>query len=88
MGICKLGDFGHSIKCDARPTDNWLPHAHDDVVGTVVYAAPEVLKGSFPTPQSDVYSFGILLWQVETRSLPFAGEHPHVVIYKVKCRLF
>lgn len=77
-GICKLGDFGHSI----LETSEDLPT--EDVVGTVAYAAPEVLRGSRPTPEADMYSYGICLWQVETKELPFAGEHPHVIIYKVK----
>ncbi|KAG8196615.1 hypothetical protein JTE90_014172 [Oedothorax gibbosus] len=76
-GICKLGDFGHSILA----TSDDVPL--EDVVGTVAYAAPEVLRGARPTPEADVYSYGICLWQVESRELPFAGEHPHVIIYKV-----
>lgn len=81
MGICKLGDFGFSLRMDDQQ-DN-LPCQTKDLVGTAAYAAPEVLRGCRPSPASDVYSFGILLWQVQTREVPFAGEHPHVIIYKV-----
>lgn len=80
-GICKLGDFGHSI-VHPESANEGDSHA-EDVVGTVAYAAPEVLRGARPTPSSDMYSYGILLWQVESRELPFSGEHPHVIIYKV-----
>lgn len=86
LGICKLGDFGHSI--DLRKLDETKStHPPVDIVGTAAYAAPEVLRGSCPTPSSDMYSFGILLWQVETREIPFAGEHPHVIIYKASFAL-
>lgn len=81
LGICKLGDFGHSIDLGKLDTDT-PTHPLVDIVGTAAYAAPEVLRGSCPTPSSDMYSFGILLWQVETREIPFSGEHPHVIIYK------
>ncbi|KFM65994.1 Serine/threonine-protein kinase-transforming protein, partial [Stegodyphus mimosarum] len=79
-GICKLGDFGHSIRhaVEIKPLSQ-----DDEFIGTAAYAAPEVLKGNAPTPLSDIYSFGILLWQVQTREVPFGGEHPHVIIYKV-----
>ncbi|GFS52322.1 hypothetical protein TNIN_375661 [Trichonephila inaurata madagascariensis] len=79
-GICKLGDFGHSFNLDSMTTE---PNTHpvEDIVGTAAYAAPEVLRGSRPTPFSDIYSFGVLLWQVQSRELPFAGEHPHVAHY-------
>ncbi|GIY07879.1 hypothetical protein CEXT_307101 [Caerostris extrusa] len=81
-GVCKLGDFGHSfcLESMASKTPALTP---EDVVGTAAYAAPEVLRGAWPTYSSDVYSFGILLWQVQSREIPFAGEHPHVIIYKV-----
>lgn len=80
-GKCKLGDFGHSINLDSiNKSEVVLQH---DIVGTAAYAAPEVLRGALPNLPSDIYSFGILLWQVQTRELPFAGEHPHVIIYKV-----
>ncbi|XP_015915162.1 serine/threonine-protein kinase mos [Parasteatoda tepidariorum] len=81
FGVCKLGDFGHSFKLDSFVNNLWMQN--EDVIGTAFYAAPEVLRGASPTLFSDIYSFGILLWQVHTRELPFAGEHPHVIIYKV-----
>lgn len=82
QGVCKLGDFGHSSRTREEETD-FYNRPSKDIVGTAAYAAPEVLRGSCPGQSSDVYSFGVLLWQVHTREIPFSGEHPHVVIYKV-----
>ncbi|XP_054714760.1 serine/threonine-protein kinase mos-like [Uloborus diversus] len=79
-GICKLGDFGHSLYL--KSSEDSIGAA-DDIVGTAAYAAPEVLRGKRPSVRSDVFSFGILLWQVQSREIPFAGLHPHIVIYKV-----
>ena len=40
------------------------------------YQAPELLKGEVPSRACDVYSLGILLWQLDSRSVPYAGQHP------------
>jgi len=41
--------------------------------GTLDYAAPEKLRGSPGTPASDVYSLGLILWQMLHGELPWAG---------------
>ena len=45
--------------------------------------APEFLRGEAPTTHCDVYSLGILLWQLDSREVPFSGRNPHVVMYQV-----
>lgn len=49
--------------------------------GTPGYAAPEVLRGDVPTFAADVYSLGIVAWQMLSRQVPFHGLHSHTVIY-------
>src|SRR5262245_38015584 len=44
-----------------------------DVPGTLAYIAPERLDGSDATPQSDVWSVGVLLWETLTERHPFWG---------------
>jgi eukaryotic-like serine/threonine-protein kinase len=44
-----------------------------DVPGTLAYIAPERLDGSEATPQSDVWSVGVLLWETLTERHPFWG---------------
>lgn len=52
--------------------------------GTVLYTAPEILLGKTPTFKSDVYSLGILMWQLITREQPFAEiDKSEILIYKV-----
>ena len=41
-------------------------------VGTPFWMAPELLKGSLMSRESDVYAFGITLWEVMTRNIPYA----------------
>lgn len=43
--------------------------------------APEVVKGSTPTFASDVYSLGVLAWQMLSRKTPFANFHAHTILY-------
>ena len=45
-----------------------------DVAGTPLYLAPEVLAGSAPTVQSDIYSLGVLLYHLATKSYPVRGR--------------
>lgn len=52
--------------------------------GTVIYTAPEILLGRTPTSKSDVYSVGILMWQLLVRETPFSDiDSSEVLIYKV-----
>jgi eukaryotic-like serine/threonine-protein kinase len=44
-----------------------------DVPGTLAYIAPERLEGADATPQSDVWSVGVLLWETLTDRHPFWG---------------
>ena len=77
-GVCKLGDFGCSVSQDVNTLS--LDHS---LVGTPGYQAPEFLRGCSPTPACDVYSLGILLWQLDSREIPYPGHHPHTVMFRV-----
>ncbi|KAK1864057.1 hypothetical protein I4F81_006607 [Pyropia yezoensis] len=49
-----------------------------------VYLAPEVLAAVAPhTPASDVYAYGVLMWELVARTPPYLGEDPHVVAGRV-----
>ncbi|MFN0207508.1 MAG: serine/threonine-protein kinase PknK [Planctomycetota bacterium] len=48
--------------------------------GSVAYAAPERLRGLPPSPQSDIYSVGVLLYELITGERPFPSEDPTAVI--------
>ncbi|AVR52835.1 serine/threonine protein kinase [Marseillevirus Shanghai 1] len=45
-------------------------------VGSTAYMAPEVLCGSRYNEKADVYSFGVLVWEVVTRKRPYEGQSP------------
>ncbi|RHZ82815.1 hypothetical protein Glove_103g216 [Diversispora epigaea] len=48
----------------------------NSIYGNLPYIAPEVYCGQTYTPKSDIYSVGILMWEVITGETPY-GEHEH-----------
>jgi serine/threonine protein kinase len=43
--------------------------------GTLQYLAPEIITGDPPTPRADIYSLGVIFFQLITGELPFDGEN-------------
>ncbi|OFT63477.1 protein kinase [Corynebacterium sp. HMSC05E07] len=66
----KVGDFG--LVRSARAEHDSSGH----IVGTVSYLSPEQVTGADITPASDVYSAGIVLFELLTGTVPFSGETP------------
>ena len=71
----KLMDFGL-----ARMTGRTNLTQEGTLMGTLAYLAPEIIQGQPATTKSDLYSFGILLYQLVTGRLPFDGETPVAVL--------
>ncbi len=65
-GAQQLTDFGVSYVAGATR----LTETHG-LIGTFQYMAPEVLQGSSPSKQSDIWSFGLLLYEMLTGIQPF-----------------
>ena len=51
--------------------------------GTPNYMAPEFIQGEEYTLSADVYSYGLILWEMLTESVPFSGMEHAQVIYRV-----
>lgn len=69
-GNLLVTDFGIAGLLDEASTS--AGHA----MGTPLYMAPEQITSSGATPLSDVYSLGVVLYQLLTRTVPFSGKHP------------
>jgi Tol biopolymer transport system component len=52
-------------------------------VGTLGYMAPEQIQGGEVDHRSDVFSFGVLLFEMLTGKLPFRGEHEAAMVYSI-----
>ncbi len=76
----KILDFGLAKRVSAGPDDATLPleaGAEGRVVaGTVAYMAPEILRGEPADTRSDVWAFGVVLYEMVVGSRPFSGSTP------------
>jgi len=45
-------------------------------LGTLQYSAPEILRGERYTEKADIFSFGIIIWEMMTESIPYDGWPP------------
>ena len=73
---CYLADFGIAA-LTAQSTE-----ATDErpMVGTPAYMSPEQARGEQATPASDIYSLGVLLYEMVTGRLPFEADTPLAVV--------
>ena len=76
-GVVKLTDLGLARAfADAKAT------RAGQVSGTVQYLSPEQIRGEPADPRSDLYALGIVLFELLTGRLPFAGETPMAIAYQ------
>ena len=52
-------------------------------VGTLAYMAPEQIQGGEVDARSDIFSFGVLLFEMLTGHYPFRGEHEAAILYSI-----
>ncbi|GES81838.1 kinase-like domain-containing protein [Rhizophagus clarus] len=73
----KIGDLGLSQAVNDKSSNN-------EIYGVIPYIAPEVFKGSKFTKESDIYSLGMIMWELTTGCKPFANvKHDIHLIYKI-----
>lgn len=76
-GEVKVTDFGIAMAMSSAT----ITHTKS-VLGSVHYLSPEQAKGSIATEKSDIYSLGIVLYEMVTGIVPFSGESPVTVALK------
>jgi serine/threonine-protein kinase len=76
-GRAKLTDFGI-----AREATTATLTQTDTIVGSVHYLSPEQARGETAGPRSDLYSLGIVMYEMATSVLPFQGDTPIGVALK------
>ena len=74
-GRIKLGDFGLARAISTSTSTGAL-------IGTVAYLSPELVLGRQADARSDIYSVGIMLYEMITGRQPFDGEVPIQVAYQ------
>ncbi len=77
-GRAVLMDFGiaRAAESDGTVTQTGA------VIGTPQYMSPEQAKGLSVDPRSDLYSLGVVLFQLLANRVPFHAESPHSVVFK------
>ncbi|GEK32609.1 serine/threonine protein kinase [Kurthia sibirica] len=68
-GHVKITDFGIAMALSSTSFTKT-----NSVLGTVHYLSPEQARGGIATKKSDIYSLGIVLYELLTGELPFSGE--------------
>jgi len=77
QGSVKVADFGIARAATTATIVNTK-----EVIGSVHYASPEQARGGIVDARSDIYSLGILLYELATKKLPFEGDSPVTVALK------
>lgn len=71
-GTAKIIDFGATRVAGLVEADT--PGGHEDILGTAQYSAPEYFLGEGGTPRSDLFSLGVITYQMLTGKLPYGAE--------------
>jgi serine/threonine protein kinase/lipopolysaccharide biosynthesis regulator YciM len=78
FGVAKIGRND-----EGSPNDHWTVEpvtAVGSVVGSGPYMSPEQITGNGVDPRSDIFSLGIVIFQMATGQLPFSGATPEELI--------
>ena len=79
MHVCKVLDFGIAGACD-EPSRGRLERV--EVFGTPAYMSPEQISGDSVDHRSDLYSLGVILYEMVAGFPPFVDESPIVTMKK------
>jgi eukaryotic-like serine/threonine-protein kinase len=76
-GKVKIMDFGIARSATSELTKSGA------IIGTPFYMSPEQIRGQKVDHRSDMFSFGVLLYELLSGEKPFTGEEPTTVMYKI-----
>jgi serine/threonine protein kinase/Tfp pilus assembly protein PilF len=74
----KIMDFGL-----ARISGTTLVTQEGITMGTIAYMSPEQARGEVVDHRTDIWSFGVVLYEMFSGKLPFKGEHDQAVVYSI-----
>ena len=77
-GQAKIMDFGL-----ARISGTTLMTQEGMMMGTIAYMSPEQARGEVVDFRTDIWSFGVVLYEMFSGQLPFKGDHDQAVVYSI-----
>ena len=79
-GQVKVADFGIARALGAAVEEGLTQTG--SVMGTATYLSPEQAQGSQPDPRSDIYSLGVVMYEMVTGRAPFIGDNAVGIAYQ------
>jgi len=79
-GQVKVADFGIARALGAAVEDGLTQTG--SVMGTATYLSPEQAQGSQPDPRSDIYSLGVVMYEMVAGRAPFIGDNAVGIAYQ------
>jgi len=77
-GVVKVMDFGLAKNLEREDITKV-----SKTLGTIAYMSPEQIEGSRIDQRSDIYSLGVVLYEIVAGRLPFFGEHEAATLYSI-----
>jgi len=77
-GVAKIVDFGL-----AKLSGRTMLTKTGTTIGTVAYMSPEQARGEQADRRTDIWSLGVLLYEMISGRLPFKGDYESVVVYSI-----